>query len=143
MFHFARNVSLYARNAACLFKYSQLSMQKSRQVSLPGFLIQYLFYKQTHTLNTKEMAQLIDGVVRECHEAGIETYTEEEIESICQFLAPYAGNISYELLGFHTLGFPKYDSLGMPNELKETKGDLPKKRLNTLKKMLAKYHFKS
>ncbi len=69
--------------------------------------------------------------------------TEEEIESICQFLAPYAGNISYELLGFHTLGFPKYDSLGMPNELKKTKGDLPKERLNTLKKMLAKYHFKS
>ena len=42
----------------------------------------YLFYKQTHTLDTKEMAQLIDGVVRECHEAGIETYTEEEIESM-------------------------------------------------------------
>jgi hypothetical protein len=28
----------------------------------------YIFYKQTHTLDTKEMAQLINGVVQECQD---------------------------------------------------------------------------
>ena len=42
----------------------------------------YLFYKQTHTLNTKEMSQLINGVVQECQEAGIETKSKEEINSL-------------------------------------------------------------
>lgn len=39
----------------------------------------YLFYKPTHTLDTKEMARLIDGVVREAQEYGIETRTPEEL----------------------------------------------------------------
>jgi hypothetical protein len=38
----------------------------------------YLFYKQTHTLDTKEMARIIDGVINECKELGIETITPEE-----------------------------------------------------------------
>lgn len=42
----------------------------------------YLFYKQTHTLNTLEMSQLIDGVVNECKEQGIETKTREELDSL-------------------------------------------------------------
>ncbi len=42
----------------------------------------YLLYKETHTLDTKEMAQLIDGVVSECKEQGIETKTDEEIKSL-------------------------------------------------------------
>lgn len=42
----------------------------------------YLFYKQTHTLNTKEMAHLINGVVQECNERGIETKTPAEIKSL-------------------------------------------------------------
>ena len=42
----------------------------------------YLAYKQTHTLDTKEMAQLIDGVVSECKENGIETLPKEELESL-------------------------------------------------------------
>lgn len=44
----------------------------------------YLFYKQTHTLNTKEMAQLINGVVEECRERGIETKTQAEINSLLE-----------------------------------------------------------
>lgn len=67
--------------------------------------------------------------------------TEEDIELICQYLAPFADSISYELLGFHTLGFPKYESLGMSNELIEEKC-LSKERLNTLEQILSKYHFK-
>lgn len=42
----------------------------------------YLFYKQTHTLNTKEMSELINGVVEECKERGIETKTPAEIKSL-------------------------------------------------------------
>lgn len=42
----------------------------------------YIFYKETHTLNTKEMAQLINGVVQECENAEIETKPKAEIESL-------------------------------------------------------------
>lgn len=42
----------------------------------------YIFYKRTHLLNTAEMSQLINGVVQECQEVGIETKTKEEIESL-------------------------------------------------------------
>ena len=42
----------------------------------------YLFYKRTHLLNTKEMAQLINGVIQECHDVGIETRPKEEIDSL-------------------------------------------------------------
>ncbi len=42
----------------------------------------YVFYKETHTLDTKEMSQLINGVVQECQDVGIETKTKEEIESL-------------------------------------------------------------
>ena len=44
----------------------------------------YLFYKQTHTLNTKEMSQLINGVIEECRERGIETKTKAEIDSLLE-----------------------------------------------------------
>lgn len=39
----------------------------------------YLFYKHTHTLNTEEMARLIDGTISEAQELGIETATPEEV----------------------------------------------------------------
>lgn len=42
----------------------------------------YIFYKETHTLDTKEMSQLINGVVQECEDAGIEVKTSEEIKSL-------------------------------------------------------------
>lgn len=42
----------------------------------------YTFYKQTHTLNTKEMARLIDGVVFEAQQLDIETKTPEEIAEL-------------------------------------------------------------
>lgn len=44
----------------------------------------YLFYKRTHTLNTKEMSQLIRGVVQECQDVGIETKSKAEIESLLE-----------------------------------------------------------
>ena len=42
----------------------------------------YLFYKRTSELNTKEMANLIDGVVYECKELGIETLPPNELQSL-------------------------------------------------------------
>ena len=42
----------------------------------------YLAYKETHTLDTKEMSQRIDGVVSECKENGIETLPEDELKSL-------------------------------------------------------------
>lgn len=42
----------------------------------------YLFYKQTHTLNTKEMSDLIEGVVQECVDMGIPVKTEKEIKDM-------------------------------------------------------------
>lgn len=42
----------------------------------------YLFYKQTHTLNSLEFSKLLNGVVQECKDAGIETLDEREIKSL-------------------------------------------------------------
>lgn len=42
----------------------------------------YLLYKETHTLNTKEMATLIEGVVQDCKDAGIETRQDVEIKDL-------------------------------------------------------------
>ncbi len=44
----------------------------------------YLFYKRTHTLDTKEMSQLINGVVQECQDVGIETKSKAEINSLLE-----------------------------------------------------------
>lgn len=44
----------------------------------------YIFYKETHTLNTKEMAQLINGVIQECENAGIETKPKVEIDALLE-----------------------------------------------------------
>ena len=43
---------------------------------------QFLGYPGSHTYDTKEMATLIDGVVSECKELGIETMTPEELNKI-------------------------------------------------------------
>lgn len=40
----------------------------------------YIEYKETHTLNTTEMAALIEGTISECKELGIETLTPIELE---------------------------------------------------------------
>jgi hypothetical protein len=39
---------------------------------------EYFLYKHTHTLDSKEMARLIDGVIYEAEQLGIETATPEE-----------------------------------------------------------------
>ena len=39
----------------------------------------YMVYKETHLLNSTEMAKLIDGTIRECEQYGIETLSASEI----------------------------------------------------------------
>lgn len=40
----------------------------------------WLVFKQTHTMDTAEMARLIDGTIKEAQELGIETDTPEQLE---------------------------------------------------------------
>lgn len=39
----------------------------------------YLFYKRTRTLDSKEMARLIDGTIHVAQELGIDTDTPEQV----------------------------------------------------------------
>lgn len=45
---------------------------------------QYVFYKHTRTLDKSEMARLINGVVYEAQELGIETRTPDELASLIE-----------------------------------------------------------
>lgn len=42
----------------------------------------YLFYKRTHELNTLEFSQLLNGVVQECKDVGIQTLDDMEIQRL-------------------------------------------------------------
>lgn len=44
----------------------------------------YIFYKATHELNRTEMSQLINGVVQECQDIGIETKSQAELQSLLE-----------------------------------------------------------
>ena len=48
----------------------------------------YLFYKRTHTLDTKEMSRLIDGTITEARRLGIDTDTPEQIERYKEAWSP-------------------------------------------------------
>ena len=45
-------------------------------------MAKYLFYKRTSELDNAEMSKLIDGVVQECHEQGIETLPPAELKAL-------------------------------------------------------------
>lgn len=45
---------------------------------------QYILYKQTHTLDKAEMMRLIDGIVYEAKELGIETRTPDELAGLIE-----------------------------------------------------------
>ncbi len=42
----------------------------------------YVLYKKTHTLDSSEMAKLIDGVVSDCKELGIETLDDIKLKAL-------------------------------------------------------------
>ena len=51
----------------------------------------YLFYKRTHTLDTKEMSRLIDGTVYVAKNLGIDTDTPEQVARYMQEWQPSHG----------------------------------------------------
>jgi pyruvate formate lyase activating enzyme len=66
--------------------------------------------------------------------------TEECIASICKLIQSLP--VSYELLGFHTLGFDKFRRLGLTNLCSEIKPLTPQ-RLSELKDIPKKYNIKT
>lgn len=59
-----------------IYKYSKL-IGESKGTKSP--CNDWYIFKPTHTLNTKEMARLIDGVIQEAKQLGIETRTPNEL----------------------------------------------------------------
>lgn len=53
--------------------------------------------------------------------------TPEAVEALCRVVAGLNGRVAYELLGFHSLGFGKFDDLGMDNPLAGTPPLAPEK----------------
>lgn len=51
----------------------------------------YLLFKATHTLNSGEMARLIDGTIKEAKQLGIETATPEELRRMQEQWERYYG----------------------------------------------------
>ena len=45
-------------------------------------VIQYKVYKPSHEMNTKEFSRLLDGIISECKEVGIQTITPEELRRL-------------------------------------------------------------
>ena len=48
----------------------------------------YLFYKRTHTLDTREMMELIDGVQQECLDAGISIEEKDKVDKMVENWKP-------------------------------------------------------
>lgn len=65
--------------------------------------------------------------------------SEEAIESICRFIRQLPNQPAYELLGFHSLGFVKFENLGMKNPLSNS-AFLKKGQLQKLKEILIRYN---
>ena len=68
--------------------------------------------------------------------------TAEAIDALCRIISGLGGNVAYELLGFHPLGFGKFDDLGMTNPMAGT-GALDGSILEELKKIPRRYGIKS
>lgn len=62
---------------------------------------------------------------------------EEVLDKYIDILRQMPGVEKYQLLGFHTMGFYKYENLGIKNPLKETE-DLLEERLNELQEYVNK-----
>ena len=67
--------------------------------------------------------------------------SEEKIKEYAELVAPYKSIKKYELLPFHTLGFFKYEALGVENKLKTTAA-MPKEKCEKLQKYLNELLYK-
>lgn len=66
--------------------------------------------------------------------------TEDDIRKICSFLVGLGPDVEYELLPFHSLGFVKFDDLGIPNPMAGGVS-LDMDRFVELKGILSDYNF--
>lgn len=57
-------------------KYIRTDLDNGKEVDI------YIVYKETHTLDSKEMSRLLDGTIQEAQNLGIETITEKEKDSL-------------------------------------------------------------
>lgn len=67
--------------------------------------------------------------------------SEAQIDALCRIVAGLDGHVAYELLGFHPLGFGKFDDLGLENPLAGTDA-LDEELLARLRTIPAKYGIK-
>jgi pyruvate formate lyase activating enzyme len=66
--------------------------------------------------------------------------TEAAVDAYLSMLSPYLDAVErYELLPFHTMGFFKYEKLGIENPLAD-RSALSPERLDELKKYLSEKH---
>ena len=45
-------------------------------------VVRYKAYKPSHEMNTKEFSRLLDGIISECKEVGIETLTPNQLKEL-------------------------------------------------------------
>ena len=45
-------------------------------------VVMYKVYKSSHEMNTKEFSRLLDGIISECKEVGIETLTPNQLKEL-------------------------------------------------------------
>lgn len=67
-------------NALEVYEYPKVYKEKTEESGLKTTY--YLLYKRTHTLDSKEMSRLINGVVFEAKEQGIPTLDDLEVQSL-------------------------------------------------------------
>ena len=68
-----------SENIKGLIKYYDV-YKKGEIKSIP--VIIYKAYKPSHEMNTKEFSRLLDGIISECKEVGIETMTPDELRRL-------------------------------------------------------------
>ena len=73
-------------NATDYYKYAVLYDQREINGKVCNM---WKVYKDSHKMDTKEMARVIDGAIREAKELGIETDTPRQIEEMKQKWAEY------------------------------------------------------
>jgi hypothetical protein len=76
-------VSMIIRDDIDMMERSELHVFPTAKVRImdDGKLYRvYLLLRGSHTYDSKEMSELIDGTVADCREAGIETITPDELE---------------------------------------------------------------
>ena len=78
-------VTIIMRDDICVMEREELRVRPTSKTKVTGdgklWRVCYLL-RGSHTFNTKEMSDLIKGTVEDCKDAGIETLTPQELDSM-------------------------------------------------------------